>query len=69
VTTWTVEEGDGGTVTVIWDRKRKPFPSEDEALKFIRARRSRTDRVVKVDKDGYTTPLTRRRWRRSGTDL
>jgi hypothetical protein len=63
MTTWAVEEQDGGAVVVTWGRQRKPFDSEDDALRFIRKNRSKTDRVVKVHKDGYTAPLGRRRWR------
>jgi hypothetical protein len=69
MTTWAVEEQDDGSVVVTWNRQRKPFASEDEALRFIRSRRSQTDRVVKVHKDGYTTPLGRRRWRKCGFDV
>jgi hypothetical protein len=69
MTTWTVEERVGGGVVVTWGRKRKPFDSEDEALRFIRKNRSGADRVVRVQKDGYTEPLTRKRWRRSRSEL
>lgn len=68
MTTWTVEEEDQ-SVVVRWMRCRKRFDSEAEALKFIRNNRSATDRVIRVDKDGYTTPVTRKRWRRRGTHL
>lgn len=69
MTTWTVEDRDGGGVVVAWERKRKQFDSEDEALRFIRKNRSRVDRVVRVQKDGYSESLTRKRWRRSGSEL
>jgi hypothetical protein len=69
MTTWSVEEQQDGSVVLAWDRKRQSFPSEDAAVRFIKANRSPQDRVMKVEKDGYTTPMNRRRWRGRGYDL
>jgi hypothetical protein len=69
VTTWTLEELDGGRVVVTWGRRREQFGSEDEARRFIRKNRARDDRVVRVHKDGYVEPLTRKRWRRPGSGM
>jgi len=66
--TWALTES-GGEVAVVWNRRRKRFGSREEALKFIKENRRPEDRVVEIQDDGYTVPLTRRRWRRSGTDL
>lgn len=63
MTTWTLEEN-GGEVVVSWNRKTQRFPSEAAALKFVRERKKRADKVVKIDKDGYLSPVTRRGWRK-----
>ena len=62
MTTWTLREEDGQTV-VSWGRKTKSFPTEEKALAFVNERRDTSDRVVRVDEDGYRSPVTRRRWR------
>lgn len=58
-----------GRFVVTWRRKRESFATEEEALKFLREKRAPADKVVKEEEDGYRTPLTRRRWRKGGTDL
>lgn len=68
MTVWTLTESDGQT-RLSWGRRSRSFPSEREALAFVRQNGDSSDRVVKVDEDGYQTPMTRRRWRKRGTDL
>lgn len=64
-----MEEQTDGSVILTWKRQRKTFSSEDEAVRFIKNNRSRDDRVVRVQKDGYVEPLNRKRWRRRDSDL
>lgn len=59
----------GGRFVVTWRRKSQSFATEGEALKFLREQRSPADKVVREEEDGYRVPLTRRRWRKGGTDL
>ena len=60
---WTLTQDSSGRTVVSWGRRTRTFPTEEAALSFIRETRSPTDSVVRVDKDGYRTPVTRRRWR------
>ncbi len=62
MTVWTLTESDSGVV-VSWRRKTKSFSSFEEALAFVKGERAPADRVVRVEKDGYKSPVTRRRWR------
>lgn len=66
---WSLEEQEDGSVVVTWGRRRRRCPSREKALAFVRENRSGADKVVEVHPDGYTTPVTRRRWRRRDLSL
>lgn len=60
---WILTEQDG-RFEVRWGRKQKNFPTEAMALKFINENLTRRDKAVRIEEDGYSTPITRRKWRR-----
>lgn len=42
------------------------YRNEPDALKYIDGQKSAGDKIVRVDDDGYETPVRRRRWRSTG---
>lgn len=62
--TWLVRE-DGGSWVVRHGRATQDFPTQDEAVKFVREQARPGEKVVMEESDGYRIPLSpRRHWRR-----
>jgi hypothetical protein len=62
--TWVVKE-DGGRWSVVHGRFHRDFPTQDDALRYVREQTTRGEKVVMEESDGYRVPLKRpRHWRR-----
>lgn len=61
-----MDESGTGQVVVSWGRRTQGFPTEDDAMVFIRKEKKAGDRIVRVEKDGYRVKVRadRGRWRR-----
>lgn len=65
---WEISEEDGQHV-VTKGRTRRTFDTAEQAQDFVKKRRRKTEKVVRIGEDGYRVPVTRRHWRRPGMDL
>ncbi len=64
MTTWRIFEEDGILKVQRGNRiLREPFRNEPDALKYVDEKQAPGDRILRVDEDGYETPVRRRRWR------
>jgi hypothetical protein len=60
---WVIKE-DGGQWSVTQGRIREEFPTQDAALRYVRDRCRRGDKILQEEADGYRIPINpRRHWR------